>query len=475
MERDDQDKSQAGTPMSDISEVSALSDASNASDSNASRHPFIRSPHSTLIRLSFPVLLSLIAEPLTGLVDTIFVAKLGSAPLAALGVGTTVLSSIFWIFNFLGIASQTESADAMGHGDTLQLRHIATLAISMAVVLSLLVMLLTFPFIATFTHWMEATGNVHELAVSYIKIRLWGGPAILISVAAFGVMRGRQDMATPLWVAGGINVMNMILDPLLIFGWTLFPEMGVAGAAVASVLSQWTGAIACIFYLLRQLGGPVVVNISQAVALLKVGRDLFLRTGMLILFLLLTTRAATAIGAEAGAAHQAIRQVWFFTAFLLDAYATVGQSLVAYFLGADQKGEAKRVASIVCSWSFGTGLLLMGLMLLGQNLVIQIMVPGAAVAAFAGAWHIAAMVQPVNALAFATDGIHWGTGDYAYLRNVVLVSTISSSLLLLSLESLGTLTLTGVWGVMILWVFIRAIGGMVRIWPGMGKAPLTTH
>lgn len=442
-----------------------------------SRHAFVTSPHKTLLRLSFPVLLSLIAEPLTGLVDTIFVSKLGSEPLAALGVGTTVLSSVFWIFSFLGIASQTQSAGAMGHGDSLQLRRIATLAIVMAVVLSLMVMVIAFPLVPMFAHWMEASGKVHDFSVTYIMIRLWGGPPILISIAAFGVMRGRQDMATPLWVAGGINVMNMILDPLLIFGWhiggwAIFPEMGVSGAALASVISQWVGAIACILYLLKQLGAPVPVNISQAVALLTVGRDLFIRTGMLILFLLLTTRAATAIGAEAGAAHQAIRQVWFFTAFLLDAYAMVGQSLVAYFLGANQKMEARRVATVVCGWSFGTGIVLMLFMLIGENLVMDIMVPGGAAAAFTGVWMIAAMVQPINAFAFATDGIHWGTGDYAYLRNVVLVSTISSSLLLFYLESLGTLTLTGVWGVMILWVSVRALGGMVRIWPGIGKSPL---
>jgi len=57
-------------------------------------HPFVRAPHRTLIALSFPVLLSLIAEPLTGLVDTAFVAQLGAAPLAALGVGTVALSGM---------------------------------------------------------------------------------------------------------------------------------------------------------------------------------------------------------------------------------------------------------------------------------------------------------------------------------------------------------------------------------------------
>ena len=78
------------------------------------RHPFVARPHRTLIALSVPVLISLIAEPITGLVDTAFVARLGAGPLAALGVGTVLLSSTLWVFNFLGVGTQTEVAHAFG-------------------------------------------------------------------------------------------------------------------------------------------------------------------------------------------------------------------------------------------------------------------------------------------------------------------------------------------------------------------------
>ena len=67
-----------------------------------------------MLVLSGPVLGSLIAEPLTGLVDTAFVARLGVEPLAALGVGTMVLSAFFWAFSFLGVATQTRVATLFG-------------------------------------------------------------------------------------------------------------------------------------------------------------------------------------------------------------------------------------------------------------------------------------------------------------------------------------------------------------------------
>ncbi|MGA1495224.1 MAG: MATE family efflux transporter, partial [Rhodothermales bacterium] len=83
-----------------------------------SQHPFEKAPRRTLFRLSVPVLFSLVAEPITGLVDTAFVSRLGAVELAALGVGTMALSSVFWIFNFLGVATQTDVAQADGRGQS---------------------------------------------------------------------------------------------------------------------------------------------------------------------------------------------------------------------------------------------------------------------------------------------------------------------------------------------------------------------
>ena len=84
------------------------------SDTLARDHPFVDRPNRTLLALAVPVFFSLIAEPLTGLIDTAFVSRLGAEPLAALGVGTAALSSIFWIFNFLGSGTQTNVAQARG-------------------------------------------------------------------------------------------------------------------------------------------------------------------------------------------------------------------------------------------------------------------------------------------------------------------------------------------------------------------------
>jgi len=444
----------------------------NSEQKRPPEHPFLESPHRTLATLSFPVLLSLIAEPLTGLVDTGFVARLGTVPLAALGVGAIALSSVFWIFNFLGIGSQTEVAQALGRQDSGRAAGVATLALWLSGLFGVALALGGVLGSGSIASAMGATGEMRELAVEYLQIRWLGAPAVLATLTAFGILRGLQDMRTPLFVAAGVNLLNIGLDAVLIFGLGPFPQLGIAGAALASTVSQWLGAVWCVWVVFRKVGISERLRVSEVWPLVRIGGDLFVRTGLLTLFLLLATRTATRIGAETGAAHQAIRQVWIFTALFLDAFAITGQSLVGYFVGARSLEQARRVASVVCLWSLGFGVLLGVGMWVGRNLAAELLLPTAAIGVFFPAWGISALSQPLNALSFATDGIHWGSGDFRFLRNAVIVATVVGigGLFMLDVDDPGALT--WVWVVTACWILIRALFGVSRIWPGLGNSPL---
>ena len=167
---------------------------------------FFRSPNKTFIKLSMPVLFSLIAEPLTGLVDTAFVSRLGTHALAALGVGTMALSSMFWVFNFLGIGTQTEIAQALGKKDLYKTRQVAGLSLTLAAITGFFIIALFYSFVPYVATLMGAKGKIYIPAVSYLSIRLFGAPAVLTSIAAFGVLRGRMDMKTPFNIYGNGNI-----------------------------------------------------------------------------------------------------------------------------------------------------------------------------------------------------------------------------------------------------------------------------
>lgn len=441
------------------------------STANARNSRFLTQPNRTVLYLSLPILLSLIAEPVTGLVDTGFVAQLGTAPLASLTVGAGALTSLFWIFGFLGIATQTEVAQAFGKRDLEGVTRSISLTLTMGAFVSLALSALLIPAAEVASRLLGAEGEVLDLASEYIRLRLIGAPAVVITIVGFGALRGVQDMKTPLWIALGINFTNILLDYALIFGWAFLPALGVGGAAMASSLSQWLGACWMLWEIRRKIGLTRDIRLRDGIKLMRVGRDLFIRTGSLTLFTLVATRVATQMGAEAGAAHQVIRQFWFFTALILEAFATTAQSLIGYFYGSGQMRDAKRVALSTTAWSLATGILLMILMLLATPLVAENMVPDGASAVFAAAWLVAALSQPLNALAFITDGIHWGTSDYGFLRNAMLFATVCG-LLALQVVSTGIpADFTGVWLATVLWIGIRAFWGVLRVFPGIGDSP----
>jgi len=443
-----------------------------ATKTDINDHPFIERPNRTLIALAIPVMLSIIAEPLTGLVDTAFVARLGDEPLAALGVGTVALSSLFWVFNFLGISTQTEVARALGRDDTQRAGQIVSLALLVGMVCGVIVIIGVTAFAADIARLMGAKPSVQDPAVTYIQVRMFGAPAVIGTFILLAALRGLQAMRAQLIVAVGINVINIALDGPLIFGLGPIPALDVAGAALASTIAQWIGMIWAFWMVRARLPLQFHIHWPDVLALFSVGRDLFIRTGMLMLFLIYSTRVANQIGAEAGAAHQSVRTVWLFFSLLFDGFAITAQSLVGYFHGADRDDLGLNAANIATRWSLGAGFLTTGLMLAGTPLFEQIMLPPEAREIYAGAWFIAAITQPIVALAFVTDGIHWGTGDYAYLRNAMLTATGAGVVGLTLIDITHADAFTLIWVAITVWVVVRAAIGAVRVWPGIGASPL---
>jgi len=416
-------------------------------------------------------MLSLVAEPLAGLVDTAFVERLGVAEAAALGAATVLLSGFIWIFNFLGIGTQTEVARAAGTGTLARGTETAGLSICLGAAIGAALAAVSWPLLGEAVEFMTQDAAVHRDAVVYLKIRLFGGPAIQIMMAAFGALRGLQQMRTPLLIAVVQNGLNVVLDAILIFGWGPIPALGIAGAAWASVVSQWLGAIWAVERVIRQLGLPERLELRSAGKLLAVGRDMFLRTGSLLVFIVISTRFATMLGADAGAAHQVVRQFWMLNALLLDAFGAAAQSLIGFFLGAAQVADARRVARVACIWGLGAGVATLCAMLAAQGWVAEAFLPPPARAIFAGAWLMCALFQPLNALAFVTDGIHWGTSDFRFLRNAMLASTTVGLIALVAADP----DLTEVWIITGVWITVRTAFGLARIWPGFGHAPLAAR
>ena len=161
-----------------------------------------------------------------------------------------------------------------------------------------------------------------------------------------------------------------------------------------------------------------------------------------------------------------------FLAFVLDAFASAAQSLVGYFLGSGRLAQARRVAGITCAWGAATGCAVGAGMMLGQDAVAALFVPDSALATFALAWWIAAAAQPLNALAFVTDGILWGAGDYRYMRNGMITASGLGCVGLLAIDTGDPRAIVAINLVIVGWIAVRTLVGVLRVWPGVGASPL---
>ena len=120
------------------------------------QHPFLRRPQRTVLTLTLPVIISQIAEPLTALVDTAFVARLGAVPLAALGVGGSAVSLLLWGLYFLGISTQTGVARALGGGSQRRAAEITSQALLLGALAGGLLLLAGRPGAEVLAHLLGA-------------------------------------------------------------------------------------------------------------------------------------------------------------------------------------------------------------------------------------------------------------------------------------------------------------------------------
>ena len=404
-----------------------------------------RSHDRQILRLAVPALGALAADPLVSLVDTAFVGRLGSTELGALGVNTAVFALSIALFNFLAYGTTPLVAAAWGRGDRQAAGRVVTQAIGLALVIGAVATVFLELMWRPLLMVMQAGPDMLAPAGEYLRIRALAAPAVLLVTVGHGAYRGMQDTRTPLLVTVGLNVINLIGDPLLIFvaGW------GLRGAATATVIAQWTGAIwflALLSKRRRELGIPAYVpRLSEFGQLATVGTELIARTASLLAVFTVATAVAARIGTATVAAHQIAAQVWLFLSLVLDSLAIAGQALVGRYLGAGEIGNARAASNRMLQWGFGLGAVLGAVFwLLGPVLPKAFTDDADIVAMVAGVMPFVAVLQPIGALVFVWDGIFMGAREFRFL----MVSTLAAAVVA---GSVLILTVTLEWGLTGVW------------------------
>lgn len=369
----------------------------------------------TILKLALPALGTLLAEPLYVLTDTAIVGHLGTDQLAGLALATTILLTGYSVFFFLAYGTTASVSRLLGAGQERAAANQAVQGLWLALGLGVGLSFAGLFFGDGLIHALGGKGTVFSNASVYLRFSLAGLPALLLTLAGVGYLRGLLDTRTPLYVALGTSLFNLVLEWVFIFGL----GFGIGASALATVFAQWVGAMVLVARVVRaahQRGAVLKPDLQAVSRLLYVGVHLFIRTAALRGSLIVGTALATRIGREDLAGYQIGFEVWSFLALGLDALAIAAQALVARHLGAGDPLAARAVGRRVNELGVALGVALGALVVLFRIPLAESFTNDPAVVHLA-AWSLlfVGLSQPINGWVFALDGTLISAGDQRFL------------------------------------------------------------
>lgn len=199
-----------------------------------------------IIYLAIPAVGEMTLYMMIWIFDTMMIGKYGGElAVSSVGLSTEIIYSFFNIIIAVGVSTALTSliSRAIGSKDYKKAETIANAGIKIAVVLAFIFFSLLFFVPGKILNLAGATKEMLPLATRYAKISSFSFFLLTISSTTNGVFRGVKDTKTSLYVAGSINIVNLFLDYVLIFGNLGFPEWGITGAAVATVAGNFMGIL----------------------------------------------------------------------------------------------------------------------------------------------------------------------------------------------------------------------------------------
>lgn len=304
-----------------------------------------------IVVLAIPAVIENFFQTLLGFVDTYFVSQISLAAVSAVGITNAVLAIYFALFMAIGVAANVRIANFLGANQPEKARHISQQSIILAILFGVLTGLATWFFAEPLLRLMGIEEEVLELGSLYFRIV--GIPSIIMSLmfVMSAILRGAGDTKTPMMISIVVNGINAVLDYVLIFGFLFIPELGIVGAAIATVISRLIGSLALFYYVNKEkvlafrkdywhLDKGHLMELSTLGAP-AAGERLVMRAGQIVYF-----GFVVALGTNAFAAHQIAGNVEVFSYMIGYGFATAATILVGQQIGAGNLAEARKYAKL---------------------------------------------------------------------------------------------------------------------------------
>lgn len=306
-----------------------------------------------ILRLAIPMLVSALLQNAQSLIDLYWIGRLGADSVAALAIGGTVLMMLFPLVMGMAVGTVAIVSRRIGEGDERGTSYAAGQALSVAMGLGLIAGVAGWLFAGKFPLLLGADPAVALLAAEYLEILFLGSFTVFVLfVGGHSIFQAAGNTVIPMVLMIAANGINLVLDPILIFGLYGAPALGIRGAAIATVMSQALAAGGALVLLRRGTGGirlhPRHMLPRPAIALniLRIGLpgtgQMLARSLMALVLMRIVATAGTAAIAAFGAGHR-LQMLILMPAFVL---GNAAATMVGQNLGAGRPDRAARGAWI---------------------------------------------------------------------------------------------------------------------------------
>jgi len=300
-----------------------------------------------IVLLAVPMVLEMCMESLFGVVDVFWVSRLGADAVATVGLTETALVLVFVIAMGLSIGATALVARRMGEKDEQAAGLVAVQAIVIGLAVSATVAIFGYFFAPNLLHIMGGSASVVKLGSGYTRMIFSGSATIFLLFLINAVFRGAGDAAIAMRVLWLANIVNICLNPCLIFGLGPFPRLGVTGSAVGTTIGRGIGVLLQL-WVLTSGRGRLAVHASQLrVDLLVLWRLIRLSLNAMFQYLVQMAswigmvRIIASFGSDATAAYTVAFKVIIFAILPSWGMSNAAATLVGQNLGARKPGRAE--------------------------------------------------------------------------------------------------------------------------------------
>ncbi|MBF6632205.1 MAG: MATE family efflux transporter [Comamonas sp.] len=344
---------------------------------------------STLLVFSLPILAGNVLQSLNGSVNAMWVGKyLGEAALTATANANNVMFLLIGLVFGVGMAATILIAQSMGAKNLQQARAVMGSSATFFGGISVLIAALGYPLSRYILQWMGTPGEALALAESYLRVIFLAIPLLYLFAFVSATLRGAGDTRTPFIFLLLVVVLDVILNPILIFGWGPFPQMGIAGAATATLVSNLISFVTMLMWLYRRkhplwIGSHALHLFKPQWSILKAlivkGLPMGAQMVMISLAMLTMMTMVNHYGVQTSSAYGAALQLWTYVQMPAMAIGAACSTMAAQNVGAGQwqrvDGTAK--AGVWCNILM-TGALMAPIILLDRFVLALFLPEGSA-------------------------------------------------------------------------------------------------